>query len=119
MALDRWALGKRIQIQRKRKDLSQTDLADMIGKTTPFMSYIESGSKSLSMDTFIDLVNALETTPNELLRDSIDLNGEDIALAISDYVGECSKDEKKFLVEVILAMRAIFLKDQDRNQPRR
>ncbi|MBR2741106.1 MAG: helix-turn-helix transcriptional regulator [Oscillospiraceae bacterium] len=116
MALNRSALGKRIQIQRKRKDMSQTDLADIIGKTTPFMSYIENGTKSLSLDTFVDMVNALETTPNELLRESVDLNKEDIAISLADELGECTEAEKQLLVEVVQAVRAIFPQQKEKEK---
>ena len=75
MPVNRSALGRRIQIQRKRIDMSQNELADLIDKSTIFVSYIENGNKNLSLDTFMDIVTALQTTPNELLRDSYDKIG--------------------------------------------
>ena len=106
------ALGKRIKIQRKRKRLSQNVLSEKIDKTPTFLSYIENGNKTMSMDTFVDIVNALETTPNELLKDSVDLHGEDIALTLADDIGGCSEEERKLLVEVIQAVREIYSRNE-------
>ena len=111
MPVNKTALGKRIQLQRKRKRMSQYDLSDRIDKTPTFVSYIENGTKSMSLDTFVDMVNVLETTPNELLKDSVDLHGEDIAITLADDIGGCSEDERRLLVEVIQAVRQIFSQD--------
>lgn len=113
MPVDRHALGKRIQIQRRRKGMSQYEFSDRIDKTPTFISYIETGSKSMSLDTFVDMVNALETTPNELLKDSIVLHGENVALTLADDIGGCSEDERKLLVEVIQAVRQIISQEAD------
>ncbi len=113
MSVNRLALGKRIQIHRRRKDISQNELADMIRKTPAFVSYLERGRRSLSMDSFVDIVNALETTPNELLKDSITLHGEDIALTLADDIGGCNEEERQLLIEVIQAVRSIYPREGD------
>ncbi len=117
MSVNRQALGRRIQIQRKRKDLSQNDLADLIDKSTIFVSYIENGNKNLSLDTFVDIVKALETSPNELLRDSFDTSLEEISMSMSDELGGCNEEEAQLILEMIhliQAMRLAFSKERDR-----
>ena len=107
MSVNRNALGKRIQIQRKRKGMSQFAFSERIDKTPTFVSYVENGNKSMSLDTFIDVVNALETTPNELLKESFNSYNTTDTVSISTEIGECSDDEKRLLVEVIQAVRKI------------
>lgn len=107
MSVNRNALGRRIKIQRKRKGMSQFVFSERIDKTPTFVSYVENGNKSMSLDTFIDVVNALETTPNELLKESINSCNTTDTLPISTEIGECSDDEQRLLVEVIQAIRKI------------
>lgn len=107
MSVNRHALGKRIQIQRKRKGMSQFVFSERIDKTPTFVSYVENGNKSMSMDTFIDMVNALETTPNELLKDSVDCCGTDNSSVLPYELGDCSDNEKRLLTEVLQAVRQI------------
>ena len=58
MALNYILLGKRIQTIRKKKGLSQAKLSEIIDKTPTYVSYIESGIKSPSLDTLILIANA-------------------------------------------------------------
>ncbi|MBQ3411911.1 MAG: helix-turn-helix transcriptional regulator [Oscillospiraceae bacterium] len=117
MPVNRSALGRRIQIQRKRIDMSQNELADLIDKSTIFVSYIENGNKNLSLDTFMDIVTALQTTPNELLRDSYDTSLEEIAMIMADELGGCSDDERQLILEMthmIQTLRMILSKEGNR-----
>lgn len=45
---------------RKRKNISQNKLAQMIGVTQPFMSEIESGRKSPSIEVLFKICELLE-----------------------------------------------------------
>ena len=107
MPLNRSALGKRIQIQRKRRGLSQMVFSELIDKSPTFVSYVENGCKSMSLDTFVDVANALETSPDELLRDSLDARGTDRPAIFADGIGECSEEERRLLIDVIQAVRQI------------
>lgn len=51
---------------RKSKHISQKKLAEMIGKTPGFISFVESGRSGISEDTARDLCNALEISMCEL-----------------------------------------------------
>jgi transcriptional regulator with XRE-family HTH domain len=71
MPLDYKAIGKRIKIERVRKDMTQDKLAEITGLSNPHISNIESGSTQLSLKTLVLIADALETTPDALLCDSI------------------------------------------------
>ena len=111
MSVNRSALGKRIQIHRRRKGMSQMVFSELIDKSPTFVSYIENGCKSMSLDTFVDMVNVLEASPDELLRDSLDSYGTDVSLALAEDIGECSEEEKRLLADVIQSVRQIYAGD--------
>lgn len=57
--LDYELLGKRIQRIRKSQLISQAMLAHMIEKSDGYISYLECGTKKMSLDTFFRIANAL------------------------------------------------------------
>ena len=72
MALNLIVLGKRIKQFRKRRGLSQADLAATINRATTYISYIETGQRCMSLDTFVDIANALDASADELLKDNLE-----------------------------------------------
>ncbi len=58
-------LGKRIQVIRKSKNLTQEKLAETIGIETPSLSYLETGKYSPSIETLQKLAKALNVQPWE------------------------------------------------------
>ena len=58
-------IGKRIQIIRKSKKLTQEQLAEIIGIETPSLSYLETGKYAPSVETLQKLAFALNVKPWE------------------------------------------------------
>ena len=65
--MDKKSIGKRMQKYRELLGYSQESLAETIGCSTIFISYMERGEKSPSLDTLIKLANALEVSADLLL----------------------------------------------------
>ncbi len=62
------ALGLRVGMLRRSKDLSQKQLADAISASPTTVSNIEQGKLTgLHLDHLLGLVTVLEISPNELL----------------------------------------------------
>lgn len=72
MALNLIVLGKRIKQLRKKRNLSQADLAGQINRATTYISYIESGQRCMSLETFVEVANALYVSADELLKDNLE-----------------------------------------------
>ena len=60
-------LGSRIKELRKKKGLTQQQLADLINVTKVSICCYEKGNRTPNLETFIDLINVLGTTPEYLL----------------------------------------------------
>ncbi len=105
MPINRYALGERIYEARKRRKLTQSDLAEMAGISNTYLSHIENGTKNMSMDTFIDIVNALGVTADELLMDNI--SNKDLSLGdrLTGTLEECNGYEKRVILKVVDALK--------------
>lgn len=81
--------GQRLKTVRKEKGMTQIELAELAGVGNKYISNIERGKVAISMETFMKLVNALQVSPNYLLRDSISFeyskDDEDKHLVFQEY----------------------------------
>ena len=60
-------IGKRVGKVRRERGLSQNQLAERLGVSTLFVSYIECGQKGMSIDTLIHMCGALHVSSDYLL----------------------------------------------------
>ncbi|MBE3560782.1 MAG: helix-turn-helix transcriptional regulator [Ktedonobacteraceae bacterium] len=60
-------LGYRIGALRKKKNITQEKLAELVGKTTEHISFLERGERSPSFELLIDLSYALDAPLSYLL----------------------------------------------------
>ena len=71
MKIDYKLIGKRIQNRRKEMGYSQIDFAEKIDRSTTFVSYIENGTRSMTINTLIQIANVLDVSSDYLLADYI------------------------------------------------
>lgn len=64
-------MGDRIKETRKKKGLTQEQLAEKVDITLEYISQIERGLKMPNMQVFIKLVEVLDVSADYLLRDSV------------------------------------------------
>lgn len=62
-------IGGKIRDSRTKLGMSQKDLADKIGLTSSFISQVENNQISPSLNSFLQIVNALSLNPAVLLKD--------------------------------------------------
>lgn len=65
--LDYGRIGMRIRQARKAKKLTQGELAQQCGISTSFLGHIERGTRIMSLDTFVNLCEALDADAGEFL----------------------------------------------------
>ena len=89
-------LGTRIKQLRKEKGLTQEQLASLINVTKVSVCCYEKGNRTPNLETFMDLVNVLDTTPNYLL-------GSDTKVVMEedeDYSVVLPKEDIQILMEL-------------------
>lgn len=80
MPVNHQDFGRRIREARKAKGMTQDELADKIGVSGSFLGHIERGTRVASLDTLVDLCNALETSPSLLLGASLEGLAAEVSL---------------------------------------
>ena len=110
-------LGLRIKTLRKSKGYTQQQLADLINVTKVSICCYEKGNRTPNLETFLDLVRVLDTTPDYLLgmdakvvsesdeSYSITLPKEDIQIICelrkNDIINYLRKDPKRGVEYII------------------
>lgn len=64
-------VGKRIQRFRKKKGLTQEQLAEMINMSPNHLSAIERGVYGVKLDTLVQIINCIDCTADDLFADVI------------------------------------------------
>lgn len=82
--------GKRLKSLREEKELTQKDLADMLGLTPKAISFYELGSREPSSEVLINMARILDTTTDYLLGYSDSKTNKEIPVRMQ-------KDLNKFL----------------------
>lgn len=99
--IDYTCIGKRIKAARKQRGISQQTLAEIIACTPSYISYIETGVRSMSLDTFILIANALDISADELLIDCLQHSIVAINAEFARIIADCSPSERRLLADLI------------------
>ena len=72
MKVNKKDMGRRVKKARQQKNLTQDQLAEIIGTSTAHISHIENARGNASIDTIIDIMDALDLSPNELFCGTVE-----------------------------------------------
>lgn len=107
-------IGRRIREERKKRRLSQEELAEKINISVTHMSHIETGNTKLSLPVLVDLANVLNVSTDKLLKEQT----EDSA-AINEVVAAmagCSTSCAEVIVDIVRATRQAMEKHIERDR---
>ena len=66
-------IGKRIAALRKKANLTQTDLAERLGKPQSYISKIESGERAVHLSEIVRLAESMQRKPSTFVYYVLDL----------------------------------------------
>ena len=98
-------IGARIRAARIRRGMSQERLAEAVGVGTAHISHIETGNSIPSVQTLVDIINALDCSADELLCMEVAKAQPVFDCWISDLFKDCTIDERKVIVETIISLK--------------
>ena len=106
MSLNYRAIGKRIMTIRKHNHLSQLTFSELIDKSPTYVSYIETGKKSMSLETFVQIANALCIPADILLAEQ--LTGSVVAASqeITTLLKDCSEFERLVIIDSLKSLKS-------------
>ena len=86
-------IGLRLRAIRIQRGYTQEYLAERAGISAQHCSGIECGNAKVSLPALVRLCNALETTPDEVLMDSISHTTPQLMESVASVFAECSPEE--------------------------
>ena len=86
-------IGIRIKNQRLKMKLTQEKLSEIADCSVQHLSKIETGHTKLSLPCLMAISNALKTTVDRLLMDSIIESKTDLLKEVESVFSDCSNDE--------------------------
>ena len=100
--MDYELLGKRIRDERLLLRLTIEQLAERVDKSTNYIGQIERNDGKPSLETIVDIANALGTTVDALLKDSIQKEQCDSVIQeISALLYSLDDNGKQFILDIV------------------
>lgn len=108
--MDYYQIGQRIRRYRKAVELSQEQLAEIVGISVTHMSHIETGNTKLSLRVAVDIARALSVQVDALLYDKPRAGRTEIADEIQQTLESCSRKELYFILDVVRNLKMTLRK---------
>ena len=99
--MDLSSIGAKIKQYRKAAKLSQSQLAEMIGISTKYVSVLERSSKPPSLETLINIANALNVSTDLLLCDTLNVQFDIKQTLLGEKFSGLTKKEQTKVLAVI------------------
>ncbi len=95
------AIGKKIKTYRQQRNLRQEDLAELTDLSPNFISMVERGEKTLSMDSFVRIANVLHVSADMLLADVLETGYEIKSSMLTERLEKLSKKDRDMIMETV------------------
>jgi len=105
MQIDYKDIGSRIRVERKKQNISQERLAEMVGVGTTHISHIETGNTTPSIKAFVAIINALNLSPDELLRNHIHKAKHVFEGELAEVLQDCTDDEARIITDIAKSLK--------------
>ena len=115
MAVDYGDIGRRIRSQRKKQAMSQEMLAEMTELSSVHISHIE-GGKRMSIETLVNVANALNGSADELLSGSLVITKPTESSNEITLLSDCSQEEQNIILECMSHLKMIMKKYRIKKQ---
>ena len=99
--------GKRMRVLRKRKGLSQEQLAELCDLHPTYIGQLERGEKNASLETVMSVCKGLGTAPSELFE-NVAVNSLTPAQEIYSIVVGMSESQQKTVLEIVKNINSLI-----------
>lgn len=94
------ALGKRIREERKRRNLTQEQLAEKLDVTTTYIGFVERGERCITLDKLTTLANILGVSVDYLLMDSVTATSSNNEKLLLQLLASATEDEQNLIIDI-------------------
>lgn len=102
--IDYASIGKQVRKCRLHAGITQELLAEKINVSPPYISRIETGSASPSLQTLVDICNVLDITVDDLMQDSLSAAKRKLEGRLGEILADCSAEELNLITDVAAAI---------------
>lgn len=102
--MDYNALGVRIKNKRLEQNLTQEQLAEKVELSAVYIGQIERGERKMTIETLVKLANSLNSSIEELLKDSTSSNINARLNELVNIAKELDTSDIDKVIDVIKAM---------------
>ena len=99
-------VGRRVREFRKRKKLTQAQLAEKINKTVEMVCHLENGTASTKISTLYDICEVLEIQTYQLFTNIYDFEMEEMYPELVELFMELRDMPQEAIHHILLAIRA-------------
>lgn len=101
-------LGDRIRKRRKKLGISQAKLAEFADLSPTNISHIERGTTKVSLPSLVKISNALDTTLDKLICDSLNNSKYIYMEEINNLLNDCNQKELYVLTKAITTLKDLI-----------
>lgn len=105
MTLNYTMIGRRIKEIRQKKHLSQQTLAELIDRSVPYISNLEGGQKSMSLETLVLIANALNVSVDSILAGNVQNNIGITSRELTDLIDDCNAYECRVILDTAKSLK--------------
>ena len=95
---------EKLQELRKSRGMTQEELAEKVDISASHMSVVERGKKGVKVETLVNIANALDVSPNELLQDVAIHAQTDTANELTAKIMRLPADRRAVALNVLKAL---------------
>jgi len=109
MTLNYIIIGRNIKEARLKKHLSQAQLAELTELSSGYISFIETGARGLSIETFVTLANALEASADYLFAENlVAFHNNSGGGELADLLQDCNAYERRIILDTAKEVKRIL-----------
>ena len=108
MDIDLEIIGSRIKAARRKRKLSQAELAELLNISSVHMSKIELGKTNFGVDILMKITEVLQVSADELLRTDVPAANAVYAEEIIGILEGSTQAEKEAMLNTLRDMKKVF-----------
>ena len=108
MTVDLEIIGSRIKAARRKRKLSQAELAELLNISSVHMSKIELGKTNFGVDILMKITEVLQVSADELLRTDVPAANAVYAEEIIGILEGSTQAEKEAMLNTLRDMKKVF-----------
>ena len=113
MVLNYERIGVHIRVMRKKRGLSQENLAEMTEMSTKYISHIETAKKNASLESIVKIADALGITVDRLLYGVQRNDKTAYEPELHEVISDCNSYEKSVILDTVAELKRSLRKNKD------